>query len=134
MLIICRKCSYFQANDQIKRGLFNGDIFLFVNFPVFQTHAQQKNGSDATRTTATRKSDNDYSYRKFMGKCAFAFYYNPTRDEDGKIINAGWNFSQFGYGWNANSENYLKNDPTYGCYASSSWHGNCTALIQYNNC
>ena len=42
MLIICRKCSYFQANDQIKRGLFNGDIFLFVNFPVFQTHAQKK--------------------------------------------------------------------------------------------
>ena len=78
-------------------------------------------------------ADNDYSYRKFMGKCAFAFYYNPTRDEDGKINNAGWNFNPFGYGWDGYSENYLKNDPTYGCYPSSSWHGHCTALIQYNN-
>ena len=78
-------------------------------------------------------ADNDYSYHKFMGKCAFAFYYNPTRDEDGKINNAGWNFNPFGYGWNGYSENYLKNDPTYGCYPSSSWHGHCTALIQYNN-
>ena len=78
-------------------------------------------------------ADNDYSYRKFMGKCAFAFYYNPTRDEDGKINNAGWNFNPFGYGWNGYSENYLKNDPVYGCYPNSSWHGHCTALIQYNN-
>lgn len=37
-------------------------ISFFLLISPFSRPTHKKNGSDATRTTATRKSDNDYSY------------------------------------------------------------------------
>ena len=63
-------------------------------------------------------------YRNFIGKCAFAFYYNPTEPRK--------EFSSFGVSKLYN-ESILKTDSSYGCYnEEKSWHGFCTALIQRN--
>lgn len=72
-------------------------------------------------------------YRDFVGKCAFAFYYNPIY-----IRNSDWSktFNTYGSGWiilGDNPEEVLKNNESFGCYAQGrSTHGFCSALIQHN--
>lgn len=71
-------------------------------------------------------------YWEYIGKCAFAFYYNP-KDGNKKY---GWNFEPYAAGWDG-TENSLKNHANYGCLNKNSnsqvWHSYCTKWIQYNN-
>ena len=73
------------------------------------------------------------NYRDFVGKCVFAFYYNPVWINNGDVSKV---FNTFGTGWQIlgdNPEEVLKYNTSFGCYDSgNSWHGFCSALIQRN--
>ncbi len=56
-----------------------------------------------------------------MGTCAFAFFFNSDSG-----------FISYSYAWDG-TESQLKNNILFGCYTSTSWHGYCTRLIQYND-
>ncbi len=65
------------------------------------------------------------NFRNNIGKCTFAFYYNPTN-------NTTYNtFNPLGVGA-SKTEEIFKYDTNYGCYQGNSWKAYCTALIQYN--
>ena len=69
-------------------------------------------------------------YKDFIGRCAFAFYYNPVPKSSGNGFEQ-WNFEPFVLSSWTGTENDLKNNSSYGCYNSATWHGYCTRLIQY---
>ncbi len=68
-----------------------------------------------------------------IGKCSFAFYYNPTKRADGNGYYA-WEFSTYGTSsWDGNVDT-LKNDSKYGCNTTKSdFAGYCTKWIQVNS-
>ena len=69
-------------------------------------------------------------YKDFVGRCAFAFYYNPVPKSSGDGF-AQWNFEPYMVSWDG-KENSLKNHSTYGCNENSRWPAFCTRWIQYN--
>ena len=72
------------------------------------------------------------NYWEYMGRCAFAFYYNP-KDSNKRL---GWNFEPYASGWDG-TEDSLKNNSSYGCKnptsSATDWHSYCTKWIQFNN-
>ena len=71
----------------------------------------------------------NYTYRSYIGRCAFAFYYHPVRKSDGSFYQ--WNFEPYMAGWD-DTENSLKNHSTFGCNENSVWPAYCTRWIQIN--
>ena len=69
-------------------------------------------------------------YKDFVGRCAFAFFYNPVPKSTGDGF-VQWNFEPYMASWDG-KENSLKNHSTYGCNENSSWSAFCTRWIQYN--
>ena len=73
------------------------------------------------------------SYKNFVGKCTFAFYYNPVSTKNDNVQKL---FNTYGTGWtyvSKNPDEILKYDTNFGCYnEENSWHGFCAALIQRN--
>ena len=69
-------------------------------------------------------------YKDYIGRCAFAFYYNPVPKSSGDGF-AQWNFEPYMASWDG-KENSLKNHSTYGCNENSRWPAFCTRWIQYN--
>ena len=72
------------------------------------------------------------NYYNYIGRCAFAFYYNPT---DGNKHTQGWHFEPYAAGWDGTEES-LKSHPSFGCItknpSTDNWHSYCTKWIQYN--
>lgn len=66
-----------------------------------------------------------------MGKCAFAFYYDPIAHYSSQP----YNFEPFQHAWNGTLEDLL-NDEYYGCNTTevtdTNWKAYCTKLIQYS--
>ncbi len=69
-------------------------------------------------------------YKDYIGRCAFAFYYNPVPKSTGDGF-VQWNFEPYMASWDG-KENSLKNHSTFGCNENSSWPAFCTRWIQYN--
>ena len=71
------------------------------------------------------------SYKNYIGKCAFAYYYNPV-----SVTNSSKSFNSYGTGWTSygnNPEEAFKYHASWGCYnQESTWRGFCTALIHRN--
>ena len=68
------------------------------------------------------------SSKYFLGRCAFAFYYNPLPSAG---IFAQYNIEPFMGSWDK-TENSLKNNTSYGCNENSARPAYCTRWIQYN--
>ncbi len=69
-------------------------------------------------------------YKDFIGRCAFAFYYNPVPKSTGDSF-MQWNFEPYMSSWDG-KESSLKNNTTFGCNENSGWSAYCTRWIQYN--
>ena len=69
-------------------------------------------------------------YKDYIGRCAFAFYYNPVPKSTGDGF-VQWNFEPYMAAWDG-EENSLKNHSTFGCNENSGWPAFCTRWIQYN--
>ena len=65
------------------------------------------------------------NYKNNMGKCVFAFYYNPASNTTSHAFNS------YGIG-SSKTEEIFKYDTDFGCYQKNTWKAYCTALIQYN--
>lgn len=104
---------YFSDGSAVAMGNLNGrDWFFFPGDPE-----------------KCAKSGN-YTYNSFVGRCAFAFYYNPTQKSDGSGYEQ-WNFEPYMSSWDG-KESSLKNHSTFGCNINSNWPAYCTRWIQYN--
>lgn len=69
-------------------------------------------------------------YWKFVGRCAFSFYYNPV--QSGSTYQ--YFFEPYDDAWDK-TENSLKYKQSTGCYVDNNdqqWPGYCTKLIQYH--
>ena len=103
---------YFSDGSAVAMGAGNGrDWFFFPGNP----EKCEKLGN--------------YTYSSYIGRCAFAFYYNPVRKADGSFYQ--WNFEPYMSGWDG-TENSLKNHSNYGCNDDSGWPAYCTRWIQIN--
>ena len=70
------------------------------------------------------------SVMRELGKCSFAFYYNPSKNAAGKI--SSWNFDSYGTSNWDGTEASLRNHAEYGCRADNNKHSlYCTKLIHY---
>lgn len=67
---------------------------------------------------------------KFLGKCGFAFIYNPIL-VNGSKQQQNWDFTAYGSSDSRTKDDYYSNS-TYGCNSNSKFPGFCTGLIQYN--
>ena len=71
------------------------------------------------------------NYWEYIGTCAFAFHWNPTKGAN------NWSYTFQPYSFGGESLDTLKNHPNYGCNSTSTanggnWRAYCTRLIQLN--
>ena len=71
-------------------------------------------------------------FRDSAGKCAFAFNFQPSIDNEGWKYHYNKGFEPYKYSWDG-SVDMLYKDGSYGCNSSAgSWRQYCTAVIQMN--